>query len=202
MTLSRFTAFAASALLASGAATAQIIDIDGTPPLSNSVSFSGLAFGFNGTFTGSSLALGPGSYTVNPIDTSMGGAYTAVNRFGGVGLPDTGWEWSLWIQRVGIDAAPVFYGFGVGIGALAGDYQSTAAGAFAVASALSPITFSLVAPTTVNFLWFDDSFGDNQGGISVSVVPEPATLALMAAGLGLVGAAARRQRARQALGAA
>jgi hypothetical protein len=140
------------------------------------------------------LALGPGNYTVNPIDISMGGAYTAVNRFAGVNLPGTGWEWSLWVQRVGLDAAPVFHGFGVGIGAITGDYQSSAANAFAVATTLAPITFSLLAPTTVNFLWFDDNFADNQGGISVSVVPEPATLALMAAGLGVVGAVARRRQ--------
>ncbi len=70
----------------------------------------------------------------------------------------------------------------------------------------NPISFSLLAPQSVNFFIFDDPYSDNRGGISILLddgigvggVPEPATWAMMIAGFGLTGVAIRRRRAMAA----
>lgn len=140
---------------------------------------------------GTTLALAAGTYTVTPIDTSQGGAYTAAKRFGSVAPPNTGWEWNVWVSTDGAFTG-VKHGYGEGIPANGGTYQPTAAAAFALAPAPFQLTFG--SATNVTFYWRDDNFSDNTGGISIDVspVPEPFTVGL--AGAGLLAAARRRRR--------
>jgi hypothetical protein len=175
------------------AASGQIVDIDSRGASYNTYSAAGTVGSYNGTFVGASLSLAAGDYLLTPLDIAAGGAYTAVNRFGST-TSDRGWEWSVWLQQGA--SQPVMYGFGVGAPPpMTGSYQSTAGAAFALAPA--PFTFTLASATTLRVLWFDDHFGDNQGGISVRIapVPEPSAIALLLAGLGVVGGAVRRRHA-------
>jgi len=77
------------------------------------------------------------------------------------------------------------------------DYHTVAAGTSV--NALSHITLSGLSDTSLTLRW--SSVSGNQSdfialdNISISAVPEPATLALFAAGLGAVGAARRRKAA-------
>jgi len=74
----------------------------------------------------------------------------------------------------------------------------TAPEALATAQAtFSPLTLELATETTVRFGIADSFYGDNSGGISlnVTVVPEPASGALLVAGLGRLHRLVRRRRA-------
>ncbi|HEY1124834.1 MAG TPA: PEPxxWA-CTERM sorting domain-containing protein [Sphingobium sp.] len=68
----------------------------------------------------------------------------------------------------------------------------------------NPISFTLAAAQSVNFFIYDYPYNDNRGGVSILLddginpnpaVPEPASWAMLIAGLGVVGAAMRRRRA-------
>ncbi|MFN7174747.1 MAG: PEPxxWA-CTERM sorting domain-containing protein [Thermaurantiacus tibetensis] len=67
-------------------------------------------------------------------------------------------------------------------------------------AALADRVFELVVPAggaKLSFHVRDDSPANNRGGVSLAIagaVPEPATWAMLIAGFGLVGAAARRRR--------
>jgi len=140
---------------------------------------------------GVSLNLAAGDYIVTPVDTSTQGAlYTAANRFSQNDVPNRGWEWNVYVSFDG-GTTGTKYGFGEGIPANGGTYQATAADAFAAAPA--PWTINVANSGPVTFFWKDDIFGDNTGGISldVSPVPEPASMAMLGAGL---AALARRRR--------
>lgn len=56
------------------------------------------------------------------------------------------------------------------------------------------------ATDTLKLFYFDSNYGDNSGSImaTVTAVPEPETYALLLAGLGLMGAVARKRKAKQA----
>ena len=62
-------------------------------------------------------------------------------------------------------------------------------------------SFTGIAPTTgtLKLFYFDSNNGDNTGSVmaTVTAVPEPETYAMMVAGLGLMGAVARRRKAKQ-----
>jgi hypothetical protein len=67
-----------------------------------------------------------------------------------------------------------------------------------------PISFTLAAGQSVNFFIYDYPYSDNRGGVSILLndgltanpaVPEPASWAMLIAGLGVVGASMRRRRA-------
>ncbi len=185
----------AAALMIAGMAPAHaaIVNLDAT-------SDSGLPFTLGPTVHRAgltTLSLGPGIYTVTPVDTSTPGAlFTAALRFSGVtGCSGSsncgqGYEHSYYIQ-IGADT-PVKFGEGGGIGPLGGGaYYSTAAGAFTAGVATG---FTLLSTTDVQFFWFDDIFSDNSGGISLNVaaVPVPAPILLLGGALAALGLVRRR----------
>ena len=187
---------AAALLCMAGAAHAQVVNIDATNSGSNNlVSFTDASCP-TCLFVGNELILGAGTYTVTAVDTSFAGAlYTAAKRFSSVNVPNTGWEWALWMQ-IGADPLSSKYGFGGAIPTNSPGYQLTAAAAFALAP--GPFTFTVAnAGTSVKFLWADDIFSDNTAGSGISVnvtaVPEPTTYAMLLAGLAAVGFVARRR---------
>lgn len=65
--------------------------------------------------------------------------------------------------------------------------------------ALSPVMFTLSSAQTVKFYIGDSYYGDNAGGISLSVtaVPEPESYAMLMLGLGLMGGIARRRQVKR-----
>lgn len=78
----------------------------------------------------------------------------------------------------------------------AGFYFQTAQAAFDSASGLVQRFTIPAGGNSVSFYINDDKLTDNQGGISLSIaaVPEPASWALLIAGFGMIGFAARRRR--------
>jgi hypothetical protein len=126
------------------------------------------------------LSLGPGAYTVVPVDQAGGGAYTATNFWGVVedcdevtgGDCHLGWIWQYVYASDSIPETQV----------VAPDRWATPELAFASAVEHS---FELYDPETVRFYFTDgDEFPDNQGGVSFDVVfvPEPGGPALLLAG--------------------
>lgn len=177
-------------------AHAAIVNLDTTVNSGQPVTLGSSAFKAGLT----TLSLGPGTYTVTPVDTTTPGAlFTAALRFSGVagcsGAPSgcsQGYEHSYYVQ-IGTDT-PLKFGEGGGIGPLGGGaYYSTAAGAFLAGVATG---FTLLAPTDVQFFWFDDIFSDNSGGISLNVaaVPLPAPIVLLGGALAALGLIRRRAR--------
>jgi hypothetical protein len=135
-----------------------------------------------------------GTYSVTPVADQ----FVAANRFGyaancaaGTSQCQYGWEHTYYVKPSD-GVAATKYGLGEGVGPVGSAYFSTANGALAAGVAGS---FSISAPATVRFYWLDDTWSDNQGGISLNValVPEPHEWAMMLAGLGLVGWVARRR---------
>ena len=156
------------------AAVAQdrIVNIGGQQALCNGCTWGPLAVRF-----------GPGSYLATPVTAGShpGAQYTAYNF--GMGL---GWSsaYSIALDRDHI----VGYGSnGPGPGSGWPD-EATAFAHSAVGA------FTLSQAQDVYFGVADSIYGDNFGGVSLRVapVPEPAGMALMLAGLGVLGIASRR----------
>jgi hypothetical protein len=87
------------------------------------------------------------------------------------------------------------YGFGEGISPSPPGTAYFNSAALAFANAVAAPLFTLAAAETVTFSWFDDNWGDNTGGISLSVaaVPEPSSIVLLRASLMALGAVVRRR---------
>lgn len=150
--------------------------------------------------TGVTLLLGPGTYSITPVN----GPFTAFTRFNNISGCDlagenctSGYEYSF---RASYDSTTLGFGDGNangGIGPLnpGNAYYQTDLQAF---NAASPFVnaFTLASATLVDFYIVDDFLADNSGGISLDVsandVPEPLTLSLF--GAGVAGAAALRRR--------
>jgi hypothetical protein len=162
------------------------------------------------------LALGAGTYAIDPIGTADGGAWNAWNAWGrtscanSTGCPRTspttvvGWLniysfGSADLTNVtinGIAAVP-----SVGDNYFVDPFMAYPDPLSALADAWSA-EFTLAVASMVSFAIPDNPLSDNLGGMSLNVtvsrpsgsVPEPASIALM--GLGLLGLAAARYRKR------
>lgn len=175
-------ATAAAAALAAAPAGAQVINLDAQTTT---------------TAAPYTQLLGAGTYQVfdvGPADAA-GALFEAWNPWGagtGAGGCDTGGTNCAygWYRRWYMD-------FGAGATGNNSGFFSSPALALAGAKTDDPISFTLLAPTTVSFWIADSPYYDNAGGVSLSIaaVPEPETWALMMAGLGLLGFAARRRAA-------
>jgi hypothetical protein len=209
----------ASLLGAAAPASAAIVDVTG----------------LNGV--GTVVALAAGTYKVNFIDVAQGGAYgdyspwSSTSGCDGSGMNcSTGFEESIAIDfGHGTNTFDHQDGFQYGSMAINGDNRIYATGVQALAaiqtvplffaplpvatnpnaytSTGNPITFTLATSQSVNFFVLDNPYGDNRGGVSLSVttptaaVPEPATWALMLLGFGGLGAVLRRRHGQVTLAA-
>lgn len=188
--LLRPTLLAVAVLLSAGAAQAQIVNIDAT-------------HGFTYDGGGSDPAPQPGQH-INPIGSRLTltldpGTYTLTNAWGQPGAQFSAWSYNVGTSSWGwafvlYDAADdrVLRYFE------AGNVQNSAA-AVAAQPAVQQFSGQLVLAqrTTVGFTLRDYFVPDNDGGISVQLaapVPEPASAALLVAGLAAVGLLARRRR--------
>jgi hypothetical protein len=134
---------------------------------------------------GVTLSLTAGSYLVS-YDSGAWNAWSSVSGCDASHHCATGWLNQFSIVPT-IDAAS-FFADGV--------VWETAALAEANGKAMSPLTLTLSADQMVKIYIGDFPYYDNQGGITVSIaaVPEPETYAMLLAGLGLLGFAARRKQ--------
>ena len=120
-----------------------------------------------------SIVLDTGDWLITPIDTSMGGAFTAWNAWGVSGR---------WLNFYVVESETIPSTI-VGEGWDQGQQYPTPEIAFENASAFE---FSLLQQESINLSITDNSseLFDNQGGMSLSIVqiPEPATILLLAFG--------------------
>ena len=135
-----------------------------------------------GSSAGTSLALSAGDHLVSWIGVADGGSYDAWSA------------WSSgdnWLNAILVTTGSGQTGYGTGV------YPWYATPGDALAAAQS-LTFHMVLANaeTVNFMVADNIFGDNRGGVSLSVtaVPLPAALPLALSGFGLLGFAASRRK--------
>lgn len=155
-----------------------------------------------------SLALDPGTYTINPIGTADGGAYNAWNAWGRTSCNNTdGCQRTSpttvigWLNLYSFGSSDLVDVYVNGIAATpnsSGIYMVDPFMVYpdplsALANAWSAM-FTLEAASSVDFAIPDRPLYDNQGGMSLdiarSTIPEPATIVLM--GLGLLGIASRK----------
>ena len=110
------------------------------------------------------------------------------------------------LVSVGQFAVPVSYGFDSNVSVLSSGSNKWGYGGYSVAgNTFTGSEFNGVLQlqgsfTSMNIAVDQPEFwhGFNVGSASVSAVPEPETYAMMLAGLGLMGAIARRRKAKQA----
>lgn len=182
-----------------GAADAAIVDLDGL---------------VNGRDSPVDLVLAAGTYRVQPVGTASGGAWDAVNMWGETTCLDPGGcaltrptslkGWVHWYEVYSNDLASftvsagpmesVFNGATGRTGWSAGVEFLYPDPSLALAHAVSS-TFTLASSGPVGFAIGDSFLPDNLGGLSleVSPVPEPSEYLMLLAGLGVVGAMARRR---------
>ncbi len=183
-------AVAACALAAPAMAGTTIINLDGRTNTSTDAS--------NAVYQN----FAAGTYKV----TFTQDQYTAFTRWNSVTGCDSagmncrqGWENSA-IILLGSDLSDAIY---LGDGGATGGYGPVETNAYFKTAEMSLASaarysarFTLTEAQDVGFFIRDNPVTDNHGGVSLLVasVPEPATWAMLIAGFGLVGLAARRQR--------
>lgn len=180
---------------------------------------------------GTIVALAAGSYTIHFVDASVSGGYGGYSPWSSnSGCDGLGMNCSTgFVENLGIDfgfGAGNFNridGYQHGLLTEPGNNHIFATGAQAIAdieagdivraplpqandtAAYSPIggpiSFTLAAAQDVNFFILDNPYGDNRGGVSISLddglspaVPEPASWALMIGGFAMAGGVMRRRR--------
>ena len=168
------------AALASGTALAQVGPVN-IPAATD--------YRLNGDYVlGVERTLGPGSYLVYSVgrNPAAGFDYDAWNYAGG------------WLNQYFIWTSTQTHWAGTLNAAGTGwAIFDTSAQALATAQAtFSPLTLVLGSEQTVRFGIADSFYGDNSAGISLNIaaIPEPASWALMVAGIWFMGALIRRRR--------
>jgi hypothetical protein len=166
---------AALATISISSAKAMVINLSASPIDPNASPGTAAASGGEYTYNPVNVALSAGTYSVSVVGIAGGGLYDAwtINEPAGPGSYTDGFHFNL-------GQGDVSYLTGV-------NYNSNAQ-ALAAYEAMSPDVFTLATATTVAFYLNDSAalyFADDSGGVSVGLtqVPEPASLALLAAGL-------------------
>jgi hypothetical protein len=155
-----------------------------------------------------SLALDPGTYTINPIGTADGGTYNAWNAWGRTTCENSdGCQRTRpttvigWLNLYSFGSSDLVDVMVNGVAATpngSGNYSVDSFMAYpdplsALADAWSAM-FTLETSSILNFAIPDRPLYDNRGGMSLDVVrtdiPEPAGIILM--GIGLLGLASRK----------
>jgi hypothetical protein len=159
---------AITAALTSASATADIVNLDGLN-----------SYGVN-------VTLSTGDHLVSWIGIADGGLYDAWSPWGDR-------SGNNWLNHIDVSIDQVITGYGTET------LYSTPADALAATQGLA-FHLNLSSDKVVNFMVADGYFADNRGGVSLYIsnisppVPEPETYAMMLAGLGLLGFAARRKQ--------
>lgn len=135
------------------------------------------------------LYLAAGTYQITPISTADGGAYTAWSAH--LGQANT------WVHRYSY-SSPEIGQVDIG-GTGSGPYSVDEAAAYATAL---PSSFTLTSAANVAFFVCDGpgcySYAyDNRGGVSLQIVPEPASASLLSVATVVLGTASLRRRVRR-----
>ncbi|MHA4871417.1 PEP-CTERM sorting domain-containing protein [Duganella sp. PWIR1] len=188
-------AIAAALLCASSAQAATIFsdNFDNDVLALNSTSFLG---GWTVSGGGTVDTIGPGLYDVFPLNghyIDLDGSNGATGLFSKSFVATAGTTYTATFQLAGNHRGYGDDTVAVNFGSASGSYTLSSGDAFGSHT----LTFTAVTNSAFS-LSFKNSGGDYVGGlldnVSVTAVPEPTTYAMLLAGLGLMGAVARRRR--------